>query len=163
MTEFYINIELVKKSNDFPAMIKALAYQVLEETYVMPGDWFRTLHDDDLDVLNSLIEKSLTPIEEGIEPGMNTEPYRSNYILLMLSMLLRVAEGAMAPVSDDENDHQMMMMMLKILASTESLHRKGLVVANHKNFTFDHTSTAAIATPTDLGKEVSKLLKGKQE
>lgn len=163
MSEFVLNIDLIKNSKEIPAVIKALAYRMSAETYVTPGAWFSELHDRDLKLIMDIIDETVE--YAGVEHETGSRSYKANYELLLLSMMLHIAEGAGAGVieSEEEDSNHKILELFKTYASIESLHRKGLAEAIHDNFTFDIAALdKVVVRPTEAGKDLARKLRGEE-
>lgn len=167
--EFFLNLDRIKNSTEFPAVVTSLAWKINAETYVMPGDWFKRLHDEDLTILSRMCEAIQTMgreaemTEELFAQPIDTGPLRNHYCLLLLSMMLYIAEGVgdgvIKSMADDDTNERLVKLLMTYV-SVESLHRKGLAEAVHENFTFDITADNVVAKPTQKGIDLARKLRG---
>lgn len=116
---FTVNYHKIANNKDMPAMTKLLAYRIITDGYITPGDFFKSISEDDLDIL----------LEIADEP--NDHP-NAECALLMAEMLA-TSEGL-----DQGNIDEMMNRtnQFLIMAVMESLYRKGMIKLYHENMSF---------------------------
>ena len=163
-----VNFKLIATSKDFPSIVNALAYKVMAESYIKLGDWFKDMSDGDLDILHDCVNRSSEPGElppKDMDPAKMPEPFYSNYVLMILTMMLMVAEGSNeSEFSEDNMDNVASgLSLLMMYIAMEKLAREGLIEVRYENYTFDRASKETIAIPTAKGLEAIARLNGEQE
>jgi hypothetical protein len=158
--EFVLNIAQIKDS-DLPGVVKELAWRIEAEGYINIGNWFKNLHDYDLTTLLEMAEAIRA--QGDVDPSKpESEPLRSQYIMLLLAFMLRIGEGAGESTvsAEQEKENQTDMAMVTMYVTIESLARKGLVDIDYTAMSFDRASlNKVVAKPTAKGALVVKQLK----
>lgn len=110
----------VSKSNNFNALARQTATQIMAAPYIALGDWLKDLNYDDLHYLTSVAEH----INRGGEPSQS---------FIILVMMLCVAEGGEVPVADDTFVE--IMRRFTMLLCAEALSRKEVAVFHREHAT----------------------------
>lgn len=116
--------EIVNDANA-PAFIRMLAVDLQKATYMMPGKFFETLADRDLNWLAECVEKqSHVP---------KTEIYEDAKFVLLLGAMLASAEGAIDITEESIHDVYAMTSMFIVL---ERLYRSGFIDVYRDNYSY---------------------------
>lgn len=135
----YINYQAIKLAKHFPAFIRTLATDVVEQGYISPGDFFQGLNSYDLESLSRIVENDVLAHELNA-PYLGTEQDVDGQVITLLTLMLAAAEGVNVQELEIEKDEQTLLKMYKatcIFTSIESLKRKGFVDVNYNAFTYD--------------------------
>ena len=122
---YNLNYQNIAKFKNLTNVTRVLAMDLMENPYLMVGDFFQNLSDASLRELVELINKEGEDAEAEI---------------LLLSEMLSRAEGI-------ENSIEQMGLnvgIMRALIAGTSLARKGLAKAHYKNFTFGNDNNEAI-------------------
>lgn len=122
---YAVNLDEVINSDQHSSIVKMLAMQIKQNSYVTVGDFFRNLSSSDLQYLVDAIEEfNQMEDEESLDDPMVDD-------LLLLTMMLSKGEGG---EEDSMEDLHRKMNCFCMLAITSSLQRKGLIDAFYENF-----------------------------
>jgi hypothetical protein len=115
-----ICFEKILEQPNLSAITKETARRLMDTPYLQLGDWFKSLTNGDLTVLNFMVENA-------------NEDINALEDLIVLSEMLARAEGADAiRVGDARANVNHFITLITIV----SLHRKGLVDAFYENMSF---------------------------
>lgn len=115
--EYSINYSNVAKQKGLSNVTRVLAMDLIENPYLVIGDFFKNLSDSSLEELLSLVNRD---DEEAISET------------LLLSEMLSKAEGLTNSLEDMSKNIE----MFRVLVAGTSLHRKGLIKAYFQNMSF---------------------------
>lgn len=118
--EYHVNLEQIAATQDLPATIRLLAFDLMKAPYLSLGDFFKGLSDRGLEELIEMVNE----IEENEDALQN---------VMLLTMMLMTAEGLI--VSSDDQLHDALNGMVMITCGV-SLARKGLVRVFYDNLSF---------------------------
>lgn len=124
----YINLEEIAQSTKFAAVIRLAAMTVQKQQYILPGEFFGKISDEDLDVLTEM-----TNITHPGGGATEQEYSAALESLIVLTGILETGEGKSA-LDDDE--------LIADLGSTvgfinlEKLARMGMIEVNRDNFSY---------------------------
>ena len=113
---YSLNYPLILKQPDLMAVTKLLVHRMMENPYIVVGDYIQEISDTDLESLVDAIEQ------------------KEFSDIILMSEMLATAEGC--DQAKDFEEFQSRTDQLVSLLLVESLHRKGLVLAHHENFSF---------------------------
>lgn len=112
---YSVNLQEVAKYKKCLAVTRLLATQLMENPYLVVGDFIRDLSDEDLKALNDQIDK---------------EEYED---AILVANMLVMGEGLQ---TGDFDDYQKHTNVLAGFLAIESLARMGLVKVHHENMSF---------------------------
>lgn len=115
--EFTINYSNVAKQKNLCNVTRVLAMDLIENPYLIVGDFFKSLSDGSLEELVSLVNRD---DDDAISET------------LLLSEMLSKAEGLTNSLEDMSKNIE----MFRVLVAGTSLHRKGLIRAYFENMSF---------------------------
>lgn len=121
---FTINYELIANNDTMPPFLRLLAYDVKNNTYMRPGDFFKKARDND-------IEYIMESIDAASEDDAGENEDVTNVILLAL--MLCAAEGVEI---NGEEEISNLTGQLAMMAAMTSLARKGLIRVYYENMSF---------------------------
>lgn len=114
---YSLNYPLILKQPDLMAVTKLLVHRMMENPYIVVGEYIEEISDADL---TSLVD------------AIDAKDYQD---IILMSEMLATAEGC-DPSKDFEEFQKRADQMVSFVI-IESLHRKGLVLAHHENFSFN--------------------------
>lgn len=118
---YVIEFDNVIGDEKLPSYVRELATTIKVKGYCTVGDFFKSLYQYDIEELIQFSNKA-----------NNEDDHYSNYVLLLLTMLLNSGEGS-SPESLEEN-LDIKFMMLNALINCVSLEHKGLAECIYENF-----------------------------
>lgn len=122
---FLLRYDEIMNDANAPAFIRMLAVDLQKATYMMPGKFFETLADRDLNWLAECVEKqSHVP---------KTEIYEDAKFVLLLGAMLASAEGAIDITEESIHDVYAMTSMFIVL---ERLYRSGFIDVYRDNYSY---------------------------
>ena len=124
---FQINYDRITKQTDMLPITRLTAYERLQNPYITPGEWLKSLSD-------STISELLDISEADDEDDHVAE------IMLLAEMLVQ-AEGL---ASENEDEMVKNLNLFVSMLAIEGLGRKGLVKVYHENMSFGE----------DMGKKI---------
>ena len=117
---YNVNFAEVIKHTECLAVTRMLARDIMDNPYMVVGDWFKNLPMSDLTTLSNLA---------------GAEPEEANFEdLILISMMLATAEGVQVP--DTQEGIRKLVAQFTAFLIIESLARKGLVRVYHENMSF---------------------------
>lgn len=118
MESTHLNLDKII-NGDFPAILRLLAMDLRQHTYLRVGTWLKELRTADLMYLVEVVDCA-------------TDDFDNAYTgtLVVLTMLLTQGEGLV--IGEAESLHPYVNHVVRLLA-LESLYRKGLVEVLHDN------------------------------
>ena len=116
---FIVNYSEVIKSKETLAVTKLLAARIMENPYMMVGEWFKSISDTDLELL---VDVSDDPNSKNFED------------LILVAEMLANAEGVHSCL-DMEELHDRVNHLVVLLVG-EQLYRKKLIKLYHENISF---------------------------
>lgn len=133
--KFSVNYDQVIASDAHSSIVKMLALQIKQNSYLTVGDFFRNLSNSDLEYLVYAIEEANQMDEEEYLESDKVDD------LVLITMMLSHAEGG---EEDGVEDLHQKMNCFCMLTMTTSLHRKGLVDVFFENFSLQQDSSENI-------------------
>lgn len=115
--EYSLNYDNIAKHKNLCNVTRVLAMDLMQNPYIVVGDFFKNLSDSSLEELLNLV---------------NNEDEQSLAETLLLSEMLSRAEG----VENNLKEMGENVGVIRILVAGTALHRKGLVKAYFENMTF---------------------------
>ena len=113
---YSLNYPKILEQNDLMAVTKLLVHRMMSNPYIVVGEYIESISDADLESLVDAIEQ------------------KEFHDVILMSEMLATAEGC--DQAKDFEEFQSRTDQLVSLLLVESLHRKGLVLAHHENFSF---------------------------
>jgi hypothetical protein len=113
---YSLNYPRILEQKDLMAVTKLLVHRMMENPYIVVGDYIQDITDADLESLVDAIEQ------------------KEFHDVILMSEMLATAEGC--DNAKDFEEFQRRTDQFVSLLLIESLHRKGLVLAHHENFSF---------------------------
>lgn len=117
---FGVDYQTISTSAKLSSITKSLAKDILNNAYVTPGSWFKSLSDSDVDALMEMVDIEDEESEEMAE-------------LMLLTLMLTSAEGVELSSYEDVSKS---IGAMRMLTATVSLARKGLVDVFYENISF---------------------------
>jgi hypothetical protein len=151
---FSVNLDEVIKSATYSSIVKMLALQIKQNSYLTVGDFFRKLSDNDLESLVDAIEEANLADEESYEESSQVDD------LILLALMLSQAEGG---AEEDIDEVYQKINCLCMLAVTTSLHRKGLVEVYYENFSLQQDANENIIAKRKDGVDYDSFLDDEDE
>lgn len=118
--EYRVDLEQIAATQNLPATIRLLAFDLMKTPYLSLGEFFQKLSDKGLEELIELVND----VEDNENSLQN---------VMLLTMMLMTAEGLV--VSNDDQLHEALNAMVMITCGV-SLARKGLVRVFYDNLSF---------------------------
>lgn len=146
--KFSVNYDQVIASDVHSSIVKMLALQIKQNSYLTVGDFFRNLSKSDLEYLVNAIEEANEMDEEEYMESDKVDD------LLLLTMMLSQAEGGEEDGIDDLHNKMNCFCMLTV---TTSLHRKGLVDVFYENFSLQQDAGSNIIAKRKDGVDYDSL------
>ena len=116
-SEYTLNYSNIAKHKTLCNVTRVLAVDLMENPYIVVGDFFKNLSDSSLQELLEIV---------------NREDEKALSETLLLSEMLSRAEGVENSIADMGHN----VGVIRILVAGTSLYRKGLVKAYFENMTF---------------------------
>lgn len=129
---YSVNLDEIIKSTERSSIVKMLAMQIKQNSYLTVGDFFKNLSSTDLQYLVDAIEETNEMDEEEYLESDKADD------LLLITLMLSKAEGG---DEADAEDLQRKMQCFCMLTITASLHRKGLVDVFYENFSLQEDAS----------------------
>ena len=117
---YVLNYGEIAKSKDMMAMTRLLATDLMNNPYLIVGDYIKGISDSDLDTLVKEMDKP-----EGDQSYDN---------LLLIAEMLATGEGCAPSETADQFGDRMTQLVTFLVC--ESLARKGLIKVFHDNMSF---------------------------
>ena len=118
-SDLYLDYGKIANSSSTLAVTRLLASHLMTDSYITVGEFLTKMTDGDLQSLVELADRE-------------DNPHIGDYILI--AEMLATGEGC--DQAKDFEEFQSRTDQLVSLLLVESLHRKGLVLAHHENFSF---------------------------
>jgi hypothetical protein len=122
---YSINFDMIAESKEYSALVRLLAHNIKQNSYMSLGDFFKNIPDPDLEYMMDIIESVADEESEFDENDTALDE------LIIMTMMLNKAEGG--EDMDMEETHKKI-NALSVLAVTTSLARRGLVDVYYENF-----------------------------
>lgn len=140
---YSVRFDVIMNDRSIPAFIRALAYDLQQQTYMTPGEFFEHISDHDLDYLAECVEKEAMIQED--ERTDESELSDGLKHIFALGSMLCVAEGA--ELNDERGEQIYKTTAMFIIV--ERLYRKGLIDIFRNGFSYDNLDAPiAQAKPT---------------
>jgi hypothetical protein len=134
---YSLNYPLILEQKDLMAVTKLLVHRMMENPYIVVGEYIESISDTDLESLVDAIE------------------LKEYHDVILMSEMLATGEGC--DQAKDFNEFQSRTDQLVSLLLVESLHRKGLVLAHHENFSFHDDMKDKIIVERREGMDYSQF------
>lgn len=137
---YSLNYDLILKQKDLMSVTKLLVHRMMENPYIVVGEYISELSDMDLALLQDCVE---------------AEDYKD---IILMSEMLATAEGC-AQAADFAEFNERTNSLVSFL-TLESLGRKGLVKVHHQNLSFHPDSRDKVVVEKIEGLDYNKFLNG---
>jgi hypothetical protein len=135
---YSLNYPRILEQKDLMAVTKLLVHRMMENPYIVVGDYIQEISDTDLESLVDAIEQ------------------KEFHDVILMSEMLATGEGC--DQAKDFNEFQSRADQFVSLLLVESLHRKGLVLAHHENFSFHEDMQNKIVVEKRDGLDYSQFM-----
>jgi hypothetical protein len=135
---YSLNYPRILEQKDLMAVTKLLVHRMMENPYIVVGDYIQEISDSDLQSLVDAIEQ------------------KEFHDVILMSEMLATGEGC--DQAKDFNEFQSRADQFVSLLLVESLHRKGLVLAHHENFSFHEDMQNKIVVEKRDGLDYSQFM-----
>lgn len=126
-----VKYQYVADDKATPAFLRLLAMDLMKQTYMMPGEFFKNISDADLQYIIDVLEKQKIAAEKNdVENEALTKEMKN---VFLLSIMLANAEGG---VDVNEDTSVELLNITAMFAIMESLSRKGLVDLSHNELSY---------------------------
>lgn len=123
-------------NGDHPRIVTDLARYLQVNQYLTPGEYIRTLDDDDLAYLLDVGDDLFESLDNDLEPSENAD------CLILIGAMLAEAEAC--DMKLNELTVQQIVTALMSFLVVESLARKNLLIPVHSNMSFGYDMAAAV-------------------
>ena len=134
---YSLNYSKILEQNDLMAVTKLLVHRMMSNPYIVVGEYIESISDADLESLVDAIEQ------------------KEFHDVILMSEMLATGEGC--DQAKDFNEFQSRADQFVSLLLVESLHRKGLVLAHHDNFSFHEDMQNKIVVEKRDGLDYSQF------